>query len=668
MAKAEMKKIEIIALLSDSKKLIERLQRRGVVEFCDITDERLVKMNTASNIASFEKHLNAVLTARQILSGYAPLKQSLLAGFSGRKEIDKHDFGDIVPDVDDYLKACYDIIELDKKIAAANASIGKTEARLDALRPWEPLDAELDFAGTRETVCMIGSLECKEDITEHIGALMRGSDDGEEKEPPAVSVTEVSRFGSKVNFALLCHKDDKTIVAERLRGAGFTPPPESGSYTPAERIAEYEKQAQTLRETVEKCTQSIAAYSGMEPQFDFAEDYLRLRSDKYEAIGKMGMTRSTFIIEGWIPADCAYKIQTEFEKKFVTAIRVYDPAPDEEAPVLMRNNAFVQPVEGVTEMYALPTAKDVDPNPVMSFFYYLLFGIMLSDAGYGLLMTVVTWIILKKTTVEGTLRRSLVMFRNCGVTTLFWGALFGSWFGDAPQVIARQFGVEIKTTALWFEPIKDPIKLLLFSFLLGIIHLFAGLCVLFYKNWKQGRKLDAVFDTIPVMLAVGGVAPAGAGIFVSTVPANVSKIGLMVSLVGVVLMVLTGGRSAKNIFAKLFGGVYALYNTATGYLGDILSYSRLLALGLATGSIASVINLVCGMMGNPVLKIILFLTVFPVGHLANMAINLLGAYVHTARLQFVEFFSKFYEGGGRAFAPLTVNTKHLKFKEENING
>ena len=261
------------------------------------------------------------------------------------------------------------------------------------------------------------------------------------------------------------------------------------------------------------------------------------------------------------------------------------------------------------------------------------------------------------------------MFRNCGISTLFWGALFGSWFGDAPQAIAKAFfGKELGSTALWFEPIKDPIKLLLFSFLLGILHLFAGLCVLMYKNWKQGRRADAIFDTIPVMMTIGGVAPAGAGIFAKDLlPPMATKIGLIVSLCGVVMMILTGGRSAKNIFAKLFGGVYALYNTATGYLGDILSYSRLLALGLATGSIASVINLVCGMIDNPVVKILLFLTVFPVGHAANMAINLLGAYVHTARLQFVEFFSKFYEGGGRAFSPLMVNTKHIKFKEEIIN-
>lgn len=657
MAKVEMKKIEIIALLSDSKKLIERLQRRGVVEFCDITDERLVKMNTASSLASFEKHLAAVASAREILGRYAPQKTSLLSSLNGRKEIDKHDFGKTVSDVDDYLKNCYDIIELEKKITADTASLGKTEARLDALRPWEPLDADLDFSGTRTTACMIGSLECRDDIADYVQSLTEAD----------VAVTEISRFGSKVNFAVLCHKDDRDAVAEGLREAGFSPPPETGSYTPAERIAEYEARIKAYEDGIEKSVQSIKAYAGIEPQLDFAEDYLILRSDKYEAIGKMALTQNTFIIEGWIPADVAYKIQKEFEKKFVTAIRIYDPAEDEEAPVLVRNNAFVRPVEGVTEMYALPNKTDVDPNPVMSFFYYLFFGMMLSDAGYGLLMTVGTWIVLKKTTVEGTLRRSLTMFRNCGISTLFWGALFGSWFGDAPQVIARQFGAEINTTALWFEPIKDPIKLLLFSFLLGIVHLFAGLCVLFYKNWKLGKKADAFLDTIPVMLTVGGVAPAGAGIFVDSVPANISRIGLIVALVGVVLLILTAGRSAKNIFAKLFGGVYALYNTATGYLGDILSYSRLLALGLATGSIASVINLVCGMMGNPVLKIVMFIVVFPIGHIANMAINLLGAYVHTARLQFVEYFSKFYEGGGKAFEPLTVNTKHLKFKEEIIN-
>ena len=185
-------------------------------------------------------------------------------------------------------------------------------------------------------------------------------------------------------------------------------------------------------------------------------------------------------------------------------------------------------------------------------------------------------------------------------------------------------------------------------------------------SWDKGEKFGAICDALSIYMIIIGVAPLGASIL-TDVPAILTKIGGYLLIAGVVLLVLTAGRSSKSIFGKFFGGLYALYNTATGWLSDILSYSRLLALGLATGSIAGVINLMGTMPSNMIVKAIVLVVVFIVGHTANLAINLLGAYVHTDRLQFVELFSKFYTGGGREFSPLSVNTQYIKFKEENIN-
>ena len=260
------------------------------------------------------------------------------------------------------------------------------------------------------------------------------------------------------------------------------------------------------------------------------------------------------------------------------------------------------------------------------------------------------------------------MFFYCGISTIFWGALFGSWFGDIVPIIYTNFlGKEAPNLALWFEPIKDPIKLLLFSFIIGICHLFLGLIVFGVMQWRKGDKVSAILDTVPIMMTVLGAAPLAGSILAPDIPKIVMEIAKYLALAGVVLIVLTNSRSSKNILARLGGGLYGLYNIASGYLSDILSYSRLLALGLATGSIASVINMLGSMVQNPVVKAILLIVVFIVGHALNMAINVLGAYVHTNRLQFVELFSKFYEGGGKAFEPLTFNTKFFKFKEENDN-
>ena len=377
------------------------------------------------------------------------------------------------------------------------------------------------------------------------------------------------------------------------------------------------------------------------------------------------MTNRVFVLRGYIPEKRVEKVVGALEKSYTVAVEVTDPDREtQDAPVLLENNAFAAPVESITEMYSLPGKDDIDPNPVMAFFYYVFFGLMLSDAGYGLLMVIAMLFAKAKLKLEPKMKKTVNMFLYCGISTMFWGTMFGSWFGDAPQVIAREFfGKEIGSTAVWFEPVNDPMKLLLYSFLFGIIHLFVGLGVRFYMLWKDGKHLDAICDVVPVYLLVTGAAPLCAGIIID-VPTMFTTIGKYLAIAGAVLTVLTSGRSSKNILGKLGGGLYGLYNTASGYLGDILSYSRLLALGLSTGVIATVINLLGTMPGNKIVKLILFIFVFLVGHTANIAINLIGTYVHTNRLQYVEFFSKFYEGGGRSFTPLKANTKHFRFKEE----
>ena len=432
-------------------------------------------------------------------------------------------------------------------------------------------------------------------------------------------------------------------------------------------IASYKEEAEKLEKKIEDAKSSIEKLTENRKQLRFVIDYLQMRKEKYDALSGLGFTESTFVLTGYIPEKYAESLKKEIEAKYTAAITFTDPTDEDDVPVLLENSKFSAPVEGITKMYAMPGKGDVDPTPVMSFFYYLFFGMMLSDAGYGILMIIGTTIALKKFKLETSMKKTLTMFRNCGISTVFWGALFGSWFGDIAQVVARNFfDKEIGSLALWFEPLTDPVKLLLVSFGLGILHLFLGVAVAFKMTWDSGKKLDAIFDALPIYLIVLGVAPLGAGMFIQ-VPDVLSKTGIYMLITGVIILVLTAGRTSKSIFGKFFGGLYALYNTATGYFGDILSYSRLLALGLATGSIASVINLIGTMPENKVFKLILLIIVFVVGHIANLAINLLGAYVHTDRLQFVELFSKFYTGGGREFAPLTVNTKYIKFKEENSN-
>ncbi|WP_028516624.1 V-type ATP synthase subunit I [Ruminococcus flavefaciens] len=656
MAKLKMKKIELIAMLTDSKKIIELLQRRGVVEISRNEDEELENTNVTAVVGEFDKFRNTASQALEIIDNYAPEKASITDMFSGKTEVEKHEFGREAMQMERVMGAANEIIKNQRFITDSANSISQLDIKCDMLQRWLPLDVPLNFKGTATTSAYIGTLPYQ--IT---------AESLEEQLPDNCSVEVVSGSKEQTNLFILCSKSSYEEAGDVLRKLAFVSASEPESHTPKEMISMYEQEISELEKGTDKAKENISKLAENRKQLRFVIDYLQMRKEKYDALSGLGFTESTFVLTGYIPEKYCEQLRKEIESKYTASITFTDPSDDEDVPVLLENSRFSSPVEGITKMYALPGKGDVDPTPVMSFFYYLFFGMMLSDAGYGLLMLIGTTIALKKFKLETSMRKTLTMFRNCGISTIFWGSLFGSWFGDIAQVVARNFfDKEIGSIALWFEPLTDPVKLLLVSFGLGILHLLLGVAVSFKMTWDTGKKLDAVFDALPIYLIVLGVAPIGAGMFI-TVPSALTNAGLYMLIAGVIFLVLTAGRTSKSIFGKFFGGLYALYNTATGYLGDILSYSRLLALGLATGSIASVINLIGTMPENKVFKLILLVIVFIIGHTANLAINLLGAYVHTDRLQFVELFSKFYTGGGREFTPLTVNTKYIKFKEENTN-
>ena len=656
MAKLRMKKIELIAPLTDSKKIIELLQRRGVVELCRNEDEGLEQTSVTTVTGSFDKFRTTVMQALDVLERYEPEKAALTDMLGGRTEVEKHSFGKSAMQLEKIMNTANEILRCSKAVAEADSETQQLETRCDMLRQWLPLDVPLNFKGTDTTTAFIGTLPYPVSAEEFGTRLPEGS-----------SVEIVSASKEQTNIFVLCYDDVAQETEDALRKNSFASVSENEKFTPAELTEQMMKRCVELEKQRDEAVEKIKKLAENRQQLKFAVDYLAMRKDKYEALSALGFTENTFVLTGFIPEKYCESLRKEIEKKHTAYIEFTDPTDEDDVPVLLENGRFSAPVEGITKMYAMPSKDDVDPTPVMAFFYYLFFGMMLSDAGYGLLMVIGTTFALKKFRLEDSMKKTLTMFRNCGISTVIWGALFGSWFGDIVQVVGREFfGREIGSIALWFQPLDDPIKLLLFSFGLGILHLFLGVAVSFHMSWKDGRKLDAFCDSVPVYLTVLGVAPLGAGIL-TEVPAVLKTIGSYMMIAGVILLVLTAGRSSKSIFGKFFGGLYALYNTATGYLSDILSYSRLLALGLATGSIASVINLIGTMPENKIVKLVLLIVVFAVGHTANLAINLLGAYVHTDRLQFVELFSKFYTGGGREFQPLTVNTKYIKFKEENIN-
>lgn len=662
MAKVKIKRLEAVVIKRDEQPFLKALQRLGVAQLEAKADERLTRKSNKESADIIAKKISSTEEALAVLYEYSPPSGGLLSMLEGRTPTSGENYDANAEKADEYFACAEQINSLKKKIIDFKAEIVRAKTLMEGLNVWQNLDISLKHKGTAKTRSFIGTFPTSYTLESLNEALCAAC-------PEDYAVCEIISSSKQQTAAVvICHKASADKIYTALRSLGFTHPSETTDGNAAEKTAALLKQTEHLKSEIKKAEDEIISLAENRENLEFLCDFLTVEKDRTLAADDLSYTANTAVILGWIPKEAEQKIQN-LAKKYDAAVSFSEPEEEDEVPVLLKNGAFAEPVESIAEMFAMPSKRDIDPSSVMAFFYYLLFGMMLSDAGYGLVMVLGTAWALKKTTVEGSLRRTLKMFFYCGIFTVFWGALFGSWFGDIVPVICKEFfkvDFTVSDMALWFEPIKDPITLLLFSFAIGIAHLFLGLITAGVMQWKEGKKWDAIFDTIPVILLVLGAAPLAAGVLVD-VPAVVSSIAGYVAIAGLVLIVLTSSRSSKNIIARLLGGLYGLYNIASGYLSDILSYSRLLALGLATGSIAGVINMLGVMPSNLILKGITLAVVFVVGHALNMAINVLGAYVHTNRLQFVELFSKFYEGGGTAFNPLKMNTKYIKLKEENKN-
>ena len=507
------------------------------------------------------------------------------------------------------------------------------------------------------------------------GDLILGDDDGivvvpqerlEEvlKKSERADLKEVNRDKDLIYVAMLTLKSETEGALEVLRQSGFMESKFKGLHGKPDECEKFlEKSIEKLDVGISKAEKDIAAKYGYREGIECLHDQLVIERDREKARENLLNTDRTFGLEGWIPEVCIKKA-VRVLTKYGCWFEFNDPVEGEEPPVVLKNRSMAYPFESITEMYSLPAYGTVDPTGIMAPFYAVFFGMMLSDAGYGIILTLATYIILKKFNLEGMTYRMMKMFFYCGISTVFWGAMFGGWFGDFVTVASRTFlGKEITIDPVWFNPLDDPITLLIFSIALGIVHLFIGMGIQASELIKSGHKWDAVFDIFSWYMVIIGLIMWMGG---SQVSQALVKPGMYVTIAGAAILLLTGGRKKKGI-GKITGGLGALYNV-TSYASDILSYSRLLALGLATGVIAQVVNTVGTLGGGGVKGAIIMVLAFFIGHTFNLAINALGAFVHTSRLQYIEFFGKFYEDGGEEFTPLRRNTKYIKLSDDTDGG
>lgn len=669
MAVLQMQSISIYALKKDRKQILELLQRRGVVEISDKIPEDSLFQKTDVSVAEsiLSKNIESAKEAIRILDKYVPVEKSMLSMLEGREEIKVEQYDEFYNEHDSILRIAGRIEALQKKIAEEKAELLKLEAQIEILNPWHNLDIPFNQTGTKYTSILTGVLPNKWNLERIYEVLSEHS-------PLDVEIISISK--EQTCIFLVCLKDKQESVLESLRGEGFSQKISMSRKAPMVKEKALQDEIDGIKKEISEAETEIKSYSIVREKLKFLADYDTMRYDKYQVIGRLVQSNKVLILTGYISEEETEETVRALESSFDIVVEC-EKALDEEMPILLKNNSFSNPLESVIEGYSLPGAGELDPTFSVSIFYYMLFGLMFSDAAYGLIMAGICGFVLWKfKNMEESMKKSLKMFFFCGLGTIFWGVIFGSYFGDALDVISETFfGNKISIPPVWFNPNNDPMKMLIFSMALGTIHLYAGLFMKGIQCVRQKNYKDLLYDVIfwYTLLTSCIVLLVSMEMFANMFSLNLNISPIIVTVSGVLAVlssigiISTSGRESRNPFKRFLKGLYGFYGI-TGYLGDVLSYSRLLALGLATGVICTVVNKMAAMGGSGVVGAIMFSIVFLLGHTINFGINALGAYVHTNRLQYVEFFGKFYEGGGRRFSPFGINTKYYKFKENKNNG
>ena len=674
MAIVKMQKISICAHKSNRKAVLETLQSMGVMQLAteELDDQELMRMDTAEARSNFLKNADLADQALAVLNQYAPENKGFAASLAGKTEISRADYSKSVGEHKKTMAVVRQILKEEKAISECKGIIQNDENQIGALTPWLGLDVPMTFQGTYKTAAFIGSVPGTVDEAQ-IYALIRDK----APELDTVSCDVLSSQNDATNISVLCLDKDREKVETALRAGGFSRPAQAVSSVPAEAKEELEKDIEAQKKQISQLGAAIASKAAKRRDMEIASDFYRTRAEKYRMLGTIPQSKRVFFIEGWVPAEAADRLAKVMTERFGAVVGLEEIREDESAPTALTNNKFSSNFEGVLASYGLPAQGKADPTFIMSLFYFFFFGMMLSDAGYGLLMVIGCFIAVRKfPKMEEGMKKFLNMFFWCGVSTTFWGFMFGGFFGDVIDVVAKTFfgytGATPILKPLWFNPLEQPMQLLIWCLLFGVIHLFAGLGIKGYEYLKQGDAVGFVSDIVAwytfllglILMLLPSDIFAGISGMTFHFPGWLNGLARIITIAGLVIILLMSGRANKNWGLRIALGAYDIYGV-TSWLSDVLSYSRLLALGLATGVIAQVINMMGSMGGRSVIGAIVFILVFIVGTALNMAINVLGAYVHTNRLQYVEFFGKFYEGGGEAFSPFKTANQYIEIKEDN---
>ena len=557
-----------------------------------------------------------------------------------------------------YRSVAENLIADEDRIKRIGTEESRVRGLIESLAPWLSFDCPLETEGTRDSIMFLGACPAKASLDDMRARLAEAADEAE--------IFEVSKDKLQHYLVLLSHRSQHLKALEALRDYSFSIMSFSGlTGTPKECTDGYKAELRALAKEKNQLIEDVKSKAEHRAALELWADRADTDIAFSEAEDKLMGTQSTVVLGGWFPAEK----EAELEKllgKFDCAYEVTDPVEDEypDVPVQLKSNKLTNSMNMITNMYSLPAYNGVDANPMMAPFFIIIYGLMMADIGYGLVMVLAAIVAMKKIKPKGGTLAFCQLLLYAGISTMLMGALTGGFFGDIPYRLVHL----IDPASTWaglpylFSPVNDSNTVLYGSLVVGLIHLNTGMVISFVEKCKAGNLLDGLFEEGSLWVILIGGIMWGSTMLLPSAPAMLGKVGVVIIIVGSVLLLFGAGRHSKGVFGKIGAAFGCIYNTLTGWFGDVLSYSRIMALMLAGGVVAQVFNTIALMPaesgGLNVLTVLAFLVIFIIGHALNFGLNLLGCFVHDLRLQCLEFFGKFYVDGGKPFSPLKVNSKY----------